>query len=226
MFLMRMTASSRIVVAEQLTRDGLADHGDFGGAIHVAFVEKAALGDLPVANLLELRRDSLRQSAPIQISRHHLFLTPEDRRRKRHRPQLTRHRLGIAVEKRVDVAEAGSDAALHVAAGQYDQDVGAKRGDLRANGRLGAFADGDHGDDRADADDDTEHRQESAQLVSRQRAQRNSAVSSIPASNAPPGRRTCSLRLSEVTRPSRNTIWRLACAAMSTSWVTRIIEIP
>ena len=164
----------RIVVAEQLTRDGFADHGDFGGAVHVAFVKKTALGDLPVADLLELRRDSLSQSAPVQVSRDHLILAPQDRRRKRHRRQLARHRLGIAIEQRIDVAEAGSDAALHVAAGQDDQNVGAERGDLRADRRLGAFADGDHRDDRADADDDAEHRQESAQLVSRQRAQRNS----------------------------------------------------
>ena len=60
MFLMRMTASERVVVAEQLiAHDGLADHRDFGGAVHVAVVKKTALGDLPVANLLELRRDAL-----------------------------------------------------------------------------------------------------------------------------------------------------------------------
>ena len=120
-----------IVVAEELARHRLPDDGDFRGAVHVAFVKKTALGHLPVADLLELRRDSLGQSAPVQVSRDHLILAPQHRRDKRHRRQLARHRFSIAIEQRIDVAEAGSNAALHVASRQDDQNIGAQRGDLR-----------------------------------------------------------------------------------------------
>ena len=45
--------------------------------------------------------------------------------------------------------------------------------DLRFHLRLRAVADADHGDDRADADDDAERGQRRAQLVAPQRAQRD-----------------------------------------------------
>ena len=56
---MRMTESMGSSAAEQLARHGLADDGDFGGAIHIAFVQKASGLDLPVADLLKLRRHAL-----------------------------------------------------------------------------------------------------------------------------------------------------------------------
>ena len=46
-----------------------------------------------------------------------------------------------------------------------------KAGDLGLDLGLGAVADADHGDDRADADDDAEHGQQRAQEVPAQRAQ-------------------------------------------------------
>ena len=70
-------------------------------------------------------------------------------------------------------AEAAVRAARGRRAGQHDEQVGAHRGEGLLDLRLRALADGDHGDDRADADDDAEHGREGAHLVAEQRAERD-----------------------------------------------------
>ena len=48
----------------------ISHDGDFRGAVHVAFVKKTALGHLPVADLLELRRDLIAMG-------HHMESVPD-----------------------------------------------------------------------------------------------------------------------------------------------------
>ena len=48
-------------------------------------------------------------------------------------------------------------------------DILAQGGDSGLDLGLGAVADADHGDDRADADDDAEHREDGAHFVPAQR---------------------------------------------------------
>ncbi len=67
-------------------------------------------------------------------------------------------------------AEAHAEAAAADVAGEDQDDVLAEGGDLGFDLGLGAIADADHGDDRADADDDAEHGQERAQRVAAQGA--------------------------------------------------------
>ena len=70
-------------------------------------------------------------------------------------------------------AEAALDAARARRAGQDDEEVRPHRGERLLDLRLGARADRHHRDDRADADDDPERRQERAQLVPEDRAERD-----------------------------------------------------
>ena len=62
---------------------------------------------------------------------------------------------GAALSRRPAAPEAGLD----------EEQVRAQAGDLLLDGGLGPGADGDHDDDRRDADDDAQHRQERADLV-------------------------------------------------------------
>ena len=59
------------------------------------------------------------------------------------------------------------------AAGKNQNHIFAEAGDLRFDLRLGAVADADHGDDRADADDDAERGQHGTHFVPAQRAVSN-----------------------------------------------------
>ena len=62
-----------------------------------------------------------------------------------------------------------SDAALIHALRIDLKHRGAKAGDPVLDRVLGAVPEGDHGDDRGDADDDAQHRQQRAQRVRAQR---------------------------------------------------------
>ena len=66
---------------------------------------------------------------------------------------------------------AGSLPGPHSLAGPDHQQVAAQAGDLFRDLDGGAAAEGDHGDDRADADDDAEDGQERAQDVAADLAQ-------------------------------------------------------
>ena len=70
-------------------------------------------------------------------------------------------------------AEAALRAARRRCARHDDEQVGAHRGEGLLDLRLGALADGDHGDDRGDADDDAERGEKRAHLVAQQRAERD-----------------------------------------------------
>src|SRR5581483_10881084 len=110
--------------------------------------------------------------------------------------------------------------ALRDASRQYDDQVAAQAVDLILNRNARADADGDRHDDGGDPDDHTQHRQERARAVARQRIERQPESSERVHA-------ACSLAIaSETTRPSRNVTTRFAYAATSGSCVTRSIVIP
>ena len=78
---------------------------------------------------------------------------------------------GVFDFQRAGAAPAGANAAGCGASGKNQNHVFAQAGDLRFDLRFGAVADPDHGDDRADADDDAQRGQHRAHLVSAQRAE-------------------------------------------------------
>jgi len=71
------------------------------------------------------------------------------------------------------VAEAQADTAGVHAARLNNDHIAADGGDLLLNALGGPAAHGDHGDHRADADDDAQHGQRAAQFVDAQRAKRD-----------------------------------------------------
>src|SRR5262249_27997018 len=110
---------------------------------------------------------------------------------------------------------------------------------------LGALADGHHGDDRADADDDAERGEKRAHLVAQEGAHRHAqrlqqahdctlrvAASMASSSSGEGSARAAAAaslgawRSSERTRPSRITITRAAYSAMSGSCVTSTTVMP
>ncbi len=128
-------------------------------------------------------------------------------------------------------AEAALDAAAARGARQDDEDVGAHRGERLLDLRLGARADGHHGDDGADADDDAERGEERAQLVAQDGAQgdaeRVEGVHAAPSRLRGPRPLGCLPRRSDTMRPSLHRARRRdANSATSGSCVTSTTVIP
>ena len=88
-----------------------------------------------------------------------------------HAGHFLSHGQGVLDRQRAGAAKTGADAAAVDAAGEDQDDVLAEGGDAGLDLGLGAVADADHGDDRADADDDAQHGQRRPQLVPAQRAE-------------------------------------------------------
>ena len=136
-------------------------------------------------------------------------------------------------------AEAGEHAAAVDAARKNLDDVQAEGGDARLHLRLGAVADADHRDHRANANDDAEHGERGPQLVSAQGAEGD--LDGGPDSHSLNCTAFCSWRnrlnslsaksrfataVSPTPLPSRITTMRFVYCAMSSSWVTMTIVIP
>ena len=80
--------------------------------------------------------------------------------------------LSIVGGERFVRAGSHADAARVHAAVEDHNDVRAERLNLRLHLLAGALSDRDRADDRADADDDSEHRQDRPEFVARQGPQR------------------------------------------------------
>ena len=82
---------------------------------------------------------------------------------------IARERLGVVDRERLLVAR---DAPHPAHAGRHRQHVGAERRKLLVDRLLRAAAEGEHRDDRGDADDDAEHRERGAKRVAAHRVER------------------------------------------------------
>src|SRR5262249_26354855 len=119
-------------------------------------------------------------------------------------------------------AAGGAEAALR-AVGQ-DEHVGAQALEHVLDRLLRALTARHHRDHRADAEHDAEHRQERAHLVAPQRAHRE--LEGGEHAHAATSALTGVCFLSSMIRPSRRVTTREAYAAMSASWVTRMMVLP
>ena len=90
----------------------------------------------------------------------------------RDRRILAANRARVRDRERGSAAEAGADAAQGERAGQDHDDVGTEALDLLAHRLAGAVADGDHNDERGNADEHPEHGERRAHLVAPDRLSR------------------------------------------------------
>jgi hypothetical protein len=153
--------------------DGLADERDLRRAVDIRLRDEAAVGQLPLANLLELRRDALNRRRPVLLAADHLLHLAQDRRSAGDDRDLAHDRLGIHVGEALPAAQARARTADGHGARQDNEQVRAETRNLLLDQRLGAFADRHHRDDGADADDDAQHGEKRAQLVAPERAERD-----------------------------------------------------
>ena len=155
--------------AEQLAAHGLAEDAGRLAAALFRGQEGAAARQIPA-----LRHQIIAGDAG-DAGRMVLAAGNRHRRRlvdRRHRPQaadLRADRLDIAF---IEAFRLGGAAARAELAGAREQHVGAETGKISRHLRRRAVADGDHGDDRRDADDDAEHGEEGAQRIAADGAQR------------------------------------------------------
>ncbi len=148
----------------------MADDANLVRAAHILSSERCAVGQRPFANIEVTRRFSVNPCEPVLISSRYLgggnnFFAYRD---------YTRHfapnRVGVFNFQGAGASPAGTNAARCGAARENQNHIFSKAGDLRFYLRLRAVADADHGDHRADADDDTKRSQHRTHFVSAQRA--------------------------------------------------------
>ena len=80
---------------------------------------------------------------------------------------------GVVFGEGLSVAGSHADAGAGDTAGEHDDQVAADGGDLFFDADFGAGADGHHGDDRRDSDDDAEHGEGGTHFINAQRAERD-----------------------------------------------------
>ena len=128
-------------------------------------------GHGPVADVEILRLGAGEAGEPVLIFENHLRAGAGAGRGLGDGRDFALDGLHVVVDQGLGLAPAHVQAAAgHGAAGD-EQQVGAHGGDLVLHLLLRALADADHGDDRADADDDAQHGEHGAHLVARQRPQ-------------------------------------------------------
>ena len=135
--------------------------------------EERPLVDDPVADVEELGRRARDARRPVLVLAHDGDLGRLRGRRPSHGRRLRPHGLQVVPGQRRQAPEAARDPARRRRAREHDEHVGPHgREDARHAG-LRALADGHHRDDRRNADDDAERRQEAARLVAHERGDRD-----------------------------------------------------
>ena len=139
----------------------------------VLFGKHVAVGDLVAADVHVVEPHAVHRRRRIVGSVHGLPRTVYRRRNEAHIAGLLADILQVTEPERFHVVGAEPHAAPHVSARMNHNHVRPHLADLRLDAPFGALADGQHGDDRRDPDDDAEHREESAQLVVAERPDRD-----------------------------------------------------
>gem|GEM_PF-5264769 len=237
--------TDRRPLGEELRGDGLPDNADLAHATNIGVREHVALGKRPQADAEVVGALAQDLGGPIEPVGEHLGAGANFRTECGRRGYLPLDGLGVIDREGAGAERAAAGAALVEVAGKNQQNVLPKRGDLGFDHRFRPVANAHHRDDRADADDDAERREDGAHGVAAQRAEgnrqsgadahegRNDQSVSLAAVSA--SRRRCistaaTFRLatwmSLTTRPSRMMRFRLQKFAMSSSWVTMTMVIP
>src|SRR6185369_707050 len=242
-----------VAVREEVLGHRGAEDADLGGGADVAFGEERSLGDVPGADERPVHVDAVDRRPPVELAGHHLAVGAHTGRGVGHGRSFRLDRLHV-VRRQLRLTGEDVRAGLGRGAREDHDEVGAQRADRRLDGARRAGAERDDGDHAADADDDPQHGQRRAQLVARdgqephlgdveETHQRDShgvdlsaaaagtgalpdSSSSSSSWNAFGSARCWTIRSSLLILPSRTWTTRLACAAMSGSWVMMITVLP
>ena len=93
-----------VIVAEKVVGHGLTYQSDFGCAFDVRLTDEASLLNLPLPNLLKLRRNSLNRSGPVLASGDHLLDLAHHRTGTRYNGNLIHDGFGITGNKGLPAA--------------------------------------------------------------------------------------------------------------------------
>ncbi len=152
--------------------DGLADQHDERGLALVVPGQSAARRDPPIGDRRIIGADALDRRRPVLVGIVRLPLLADEIADLRDRRVLAPDRLRVVDRERGGAAEAAAHAPGDDRARQDHDQIGAEAFDLLAHRLVGALADGDHGDQRGDADEDAEHGQRRAHHVAADRLRR------------------------------------------------------
>jgi len=163
--------TQRIAAAKQLLAHGLAEQADGATGAHLAWVKTASGGEFPGPDLEVAVVDAIDRGQPALIAGDGRERPRGTRRDFRDTAQFARDGFGVGEAKLRGFGALHADALT----GPHDEEVRAQARDIGRHARCRALADGDHGDDRGDADDDAEHGQGRAQQIAPDRAHREHA---------------------------------------------------
>ena len=157
-----------IFVAVNLRRGRAANDANLIRAAHVLSRKRRAVCQRPLSNIEIICRFTVNARKPILVSGSNLrrgnnFFAYTD-----YTWHFAPNCFGVFNLQGAGAAPAGANAAGRSAAGKDQDHVFAKTGYLSFHLRLRAVADSDHGDDRADANDDPERGEHRTHLVSAQ----------------------------------------------------------
>ena len=155
--------------SEQALHHRLSEEHDLRSGIDVGLREDAARRDRPAPDLEVLGRGPGDRGRPVQLVTDDRLVRAKLRRRRFHRRHLGPDRREVVPRERGHAAEAAERSARGRRAGHHDEEVRAHRREGLLHLRLRARADGHHRDDRGDADDDAERREERPHLVPQHR---------------------------------------------------------
>lgn len=133
----------------------------------------AAVRDPPIGNGGIIGADTLNCRRPIAVHVLNLAALPDQIAHAADRRRFATDRFHVGLGQRRCASKAGAHAAESRCAGNDDEQVRAQAFDLSANRFVGALPDRDHGNQRRDANEDTEHGQQGARDVARQRLRRS-----------------------------------------------------
>ena len=179
-------------------------------------------GDAPVGDRRIVRADALDVRRPVLVAVLHLPLLADEVADLRDRRILAADRARVRDRERAGAAEAGADAAGGRRARQDHDDIGAEALDLLAHRLVGALADGDHDDERGDADEHAEHGQRRAHLVAPDRLRRREQDHQPEGQEA--AGRQCGEPRRRRRREERGALGRSAAATGAAGLLTRSSE--
>ncbi len=125
----------------------------------------------PIAYLQVAARDPLHARTPVLVAIHELRILSADVTDIGDRAVLLKNRFNVANPEARGASESRAHAVGSCASGQNDQQIGAQALQLCFDCGACPFADRDHRDQRGDTDENPQHRQPGAQLVSSNGAQ-------------------------------------------------------
>ena len=213
-------ADGIVVLRKEVPPHSRADYADACAGPRLLVREKAAVRNVPVADLLDVRGDALHVPGPVFRAVHHLHGRADLGTHALHEAgELALDRLGVARGHRLALSHAAGDRPMVAPLGEHHHQVVTHGRDLLDHHRLRALADRHREDDGHDADADAETAEEGPHGVASERHQRHAEDHERIHARASFTRRATSSCVfgtppsatsSRMTCPSRMTTWRRA----------------